>query len=312
MEINNKSKLFIAGHNGMVGSALVRKFKSEGYSNLILKTSKELDLRNQYQVYEFFKKEKPKYVIIAAAKVGGIHANNSLRGEFIYDNIMIQTNIIHSSYLFGVKKLIFLASSCIYPKIINQPIKEKYLLNGFLEDSNQPFAIAKISGIELCKSYNLQYGSNFIPLMPTNLYGTNDNYDPDTSHVIPALIRRIIYAKKNNLDSVTIWGSGSPKREFLHVDDLADACFYLFINYNKCELINIGYGLDISIKELAMSIKKISNFKGRLIFDTSKLDGTPRKLLDSSKLKKLGWNPKIKFYDGLKKTIEEYKKLSKL
>ena len=312
MEINNKSKLFIAGHNGMVGSALVRKFKSEGYSNLILKTSKELDLRNQYQVYEFFKKEKPKYVIIAAAKVGGIHANNSLRGEFIYDNIMIQTNIIHSSYLFGVKKLIFLASSCIYPKIINQPIKEKYLLNGFLEDSNQPFAIAKISGIELCKSYNLQYGSNFIPLMPTNLYGTNDNYDPDTSHVIPALIRRIIYAKKNNLDSVTIWGSGSPKREFLHVDDLADACFYLFINYNKCELINIGYGLDISIKELAMSIKKISNFKGRLIFDTSKLDGTPRKLLDSSKLKKLGWNPKIKFYDGLKKTIEEYKILSKL
>ena len=312
MEINNKSKLFIAGHNGMVGSALVRKFKSEGYSNLILKTSKELDLRNQYQVYEFFKKEKPKYVIIAAAKVGGIHANNSLRGEFIYDNIMIQTNIIHSSYLFGVKKLIFLASSCIYPKIINQPIKEKYLLNGFLEDSNQPFAIAKISGIELCKSYNLQYGSNFIPLMPTNLYGTNDNYDPDTSHVIPALIRRIIYAKKNNLDSVTIWGSGSPKREFLHVDDLADACFYLFINYNKCELINIGYGLDISIKELAMSIKKISNFKGRLIFDTSKLDGTPRKLLDSSKLKKLGWSPKIKFDDGLKKTIEEYKILSKL
>jgi len=312
MNINKGSKIYIAGHKGMVGSALVRKFKQEGYINLILKNSKELDLRNQVDVYNFFSKEKPDYVIIAAAKVGGIHANNSLRAEFIYDNLMIQTNIIHSSYLSKVKKLFFLASSCIYPKISKQPIKEKFLLSGYLEKSNQPFAIAKISGIELCKSYNIQYGCNFIPLMPTNLFGTNDNYNPKTSHVIPALIKRIIEAKKNKSKNVKIWGSGSPRREFLHVDDLADACLYLFENYNECELINVGYGSDISIKELAETIKRISGFNGSLIFDKTKLDGTPKKLLDSSKLKKLGWNPKINFYDGLKKTIKEYMVLSNL
>jgi GDP-L-fucose synthase len=304
------AKIYIAGHRGMVGSGLERKLRKEGYTNIVTRTSNELDLRNQQEVNYFFEKEKPEYVILAAAKVGGIHANNTYRAEFIYDNLMIEANIIHSSYLNKVTKLLFLGSSCIYPKMAPQPLKEEYLLSGYLEHTNQPYAIAKIAGIELCDSYRAQYGCNFISAMPTNLYGTNDNYHPENSHVLPALIRRIVLAKKNNDPVVTIWGTGTPRREFLHVDDLADACYFLLQNYNEHGLVNIGCGIDVSIKELTELIATEVGYTGELIFDTSKPDGTPRKLMDMSKLKRLGWSYSIDLTNGVRKTIFEFLKFN--
>jgi GDP-L-fucose synthase len=301
------AKIYIAGHKGMVGSGLERKLRKKGYHNIVTRTSAELDLRNQQAVNEFFEKEKPVYVILAAAKVGGIHANNTYRAEFIYDNLMIETNIIHAAYLNKVTKLLFLGSSCIYPKMSPQPIKEEYLLSGYLEPTNQPYAIAKIAGIEMCDSYRAQYGCNFISAMPTNLYGTNDNYHPENSHVLPALIRRIVLAKKNNESNVTIWGTGTPRREFLHVDDLADACYFLLQNYNEQGLVNIGCGTDVSIKELAELIIAEVGYKGQLVFDTTKPDGTPRKLMDTSKINNLGWRPLIDLKKGIRKTILEVK-----
>lgn len=305
--MDKSDKIYIAGHRGMVGSGLERKLRKEGYSNIITKTSSELDLRNQKAVNEFFEKEKPSYVILAAAKVGGIHANNTYRAEFIYDNLMIEANIIHSAYLNKVIKLLFLGSSCIYPKMAAQPLKEEYLLSGYLEPTNQPYAIAKIAGIEMCDSYRSQYGCNFISAMPTNLYGTNDNYHPENSHVLPALIRRIVLAKRNNESLVTIWGSGTPKREFLHVDDLSDACYFLLQNYNDQGLVNIGCGTDVSIKELAELIVAEVGYEGSLVFDTTKPDGTPRKLMDTTKINSLGWVSKIDLMNGIKKTINEVK-----
>jgi GDP-L-fucose synthase len=299
------AKIYIAGHNGMVGSGLERKLRKEGYHNIVTRASAELDLRNQQAVNEFFKKNKPAYVILAAAKVGGIHANNTYRAEFIYDNLMIEANIIHAAYLNKVTKLLFLGSSCIYPKMAPQPLKEEYLLSGYLEQTNQPYAIAKIAGIEMCDSYRSQYGCNFISAMPTNLYGTNDNYHPENSHVLPALIRRIILAKKNNEPNVTIWGTGTPRREFLHVDDLADACYFLLQNYNEQGLVNIGCGTDISIMELAKMIVTEVGYEGELIFDTTKPDGTPRKLMDTSKINNLGWHSKYDLIYGINKTISE-------
>ena len=301
------AKIYIAGHKGMVGSGLERKLRKEGYNNIVTRTSSELDLRNQEAVNTFFDLEKPEYVILAAAKVGGIHANNSYRAEFIYDNLMMEANIIHASYLNKVKKLLFLGSSCIYPKMAPQPLKEGYLLSGYLEPTNQPYAIAKIAGIEMCDSYRAQYGCNFISAMPTNLYGTNDNYHPENSHVLPALIRRIVLAKKSNAPTVTIWGTGTPRREFLHVDDLADACYFLLQNYNEQGLVNIGWGIDVSIKELAELIVEEVGFEGKLMFDTTRPDGTPRKLMDTSKINNLGWNAKILLKDGIIKTLEEIK-----
>jgi len=301
------AKIYIAGHRGMVGSGLERKLKKEGYNNIVTRTSAELDLRNQQAVNEFFEKEKPSYVILAAAKVGGIHANNTYRAEFIYDNLMIEANIIHASYLNKVTKLLFLGSSCIYPKMAPQPLKEEYLLSGYLEPTNQPYAIAKIAGIEMCDSYRAQYECNFISAMPTNLYGTNDNYHPENSHVLPSLIRRIVIAKKNNEPNVTIWGTGAPKREFLHVDDLSDACFFLLQNYDEKGLVNIGCGTDISIKELAKLIVAEVGYEGELLFDTTKSDGTPRKLMDTSKINKMGWRSQISLKAGVIKTILEFK-----
>jgi GDP-L-fucose synthase len=303
--MEHSAKIYIAGHRGMVGSSLERKLRKEGYNNIVTRTSAELDLKNQQAVNEFFEKEKPAYVILAAAKVGGIHANNTYKAEFIYDNLMIEANIIHAAYLNKVTKLLFLGSSCIYPKMAPQPLREEYLLSGYLEPTNQPYAIAKIAGIEMCDSYRAQYGCNFISAMPTNLYGTNDNYHPENSHVLPALIRRIVLAKKNNEPTVTIWGSGTPRREFLHVDDLADACYFLLQNYNEQGIVNIGCGADVTIKELAEMIAAEVRYEGQLVFDTSKPDGTPKKLLDITKLKKLGWISKIEFQKGLKKTIKE-------
>ena len=307
--MEKNSKIYIAGHKGMVGSGLERKLRKEGYNNIVSKTSTELDLRNQAAVDTFFEIEKPEIVIIAAAKVGGIHANNTYRANFIYDNLMIEANIINASYLNKVDKLLFLGSSCIYPKLAPQPLKEEYLLSGYLESTNQPYAIAKIAGIELCDSYRDQYGCNFISAMPTNLYGTNDNYHPENSHVLPALIRRIIMAKNNNNPTVTIWGTGSPKREFLHVDDLADACFFLLKNYNEKGLVNIGCGEDVSIKELATLVCEKVGYKGELVFDASKPDGSPRKLMDTSKINKFGWRPKIGLNEGITRTIEEVRDL---
>ena len=299
-------KIYIAGHRGMVGSGVERKLRKEGYKNIVTRTSNELDLRNQQAVNDFFKTEKPAYVILAAAKVGGIHANNTYRAEFIYDNLMIQSNIIHAAYLTKVTKLLFLGSSCIYPKMSIQPLKEEYLLSGYLESTNQPYAIAKIAGIELCRSYRNQYGCNFISAMPTNLYGTNDNYDPENSHVLPALVRKIVIAKKNNDSSVLIWGTGSPRREFLHVDDLADACYFLLKNYNDEDIINIGCGKDISIKELAELIASIVNYNGEILFDHSKPNGVEKKLLDCGKLTNLGWTSTFNLLSGLNKTINEF------
>ena len=301
------AKIYIAGHRGMVGSGLERKLRKEGYNNIVTRTSAELDLRNQQAVNEFFEKEKPVYVILAAAKVGGIHANNTYRAEFIYDNLMIEANIIHAAYLNNVTKLLFLGSSCIYPKMAPQPLKEEYLLSGYLEPTNQPYAIAKIAGIELCNSYRYQYGCNFISAMPTNLYGTNDNYHPENSHVLPALIRRIVLAKKNNEPNVTIWGTGITRREFLHVDDLADACYFLLQNYDEQGLVNIGCGTDVSIKELAELIVQEVGYTGKLVFDTTKPDGTPRKLMDTSKINSLGWSSRIVLKDGISLTLEEMK-----
>ena len=305
------AKIYIAGHRGMVGSGVERKLRKEGYSNIVTRTSAELDLRNQQAVNAFFEKEKPSYVILAAAKVGGINANNTYRAEFIYDNLMIEANIIHASYLNKVTKLLFLGSSCIYPKMAPQPLKEEYLLSGYLESTNEPYALSKIAGIILCDSYRAQYGCNFISAMPTNLYGTNDNYHPENSHVLPALIRRIIDAKINNKPEVVIWGPGTPKREFLHVDDLADACFFLLKNYDESGLINVGTGSDISIKELAELIAKEVGYTGHLVLDNSKPDGTPRKLMDSSKINKLGWKAKISLIEGLKTTLKEANELFK-
>jgi len=303
------AKIYIAGHRGMVGSGLERKLRKEGYNNIVTRTSAELDLRNQQGVNEFFEKEKPAYVILAAAKVGGIHANNTYRAKFIYDNLMIEANIIHAAYLNKVTKLLFLGSSCIYPKMAPQPLKEEYLLSGYLESTNQPYAIAKIAGIEMCDSYRAQYGCNFISAMPTNLYGTNDNYHPENSHVLPALIRRFVLAKKNNEPTVTIWGSGTPRREFLHVDDLAEACFYLLENYNEQGLVNIGSGIDVSIKELAELITVEIGYKGDIVFDKTKPDGTPRKLMDTSKINDFGWTASIGIKEGIKRTILEVQDL---
>jgi len=305
--MEKSAKIYIAGHRGMVGSAIERKLNAEGYHNIIHRTSRELDLRNQQAVNDFFTTEQPDYVILAAAKVGGIHANNTYRAEFIYDNIMMEANIIHAAYLNKVKKLLFLGSSCIYPKMAPQPLKEEYILSGYLEATNQPYAVAKIAGIEMCDSYRAQYGCNFISAMPTNLYGTNDNYHPENSHVLPALIRRIIIAKKNNESVVTIWGTGTPRREFMHVDDLSNACYFLLQNYNEAGLINIGWGEDVSIKELAEMIAVEVGYTSALEFDATKPDGTPRKLMDTTKIKNLGWKPSIQLKDGIIKTIEEVK-----
>ncbi len=347
MEIN--SKIYIAGHRGMVGSAILRKLKKEGYANFVLRTSKELDLRNQQEVKSFFEQEKPEYVFLAAAKVGGIVANNTFRGEFLYDNLMIQSNIIHNSYLSKVKKLLFLGSSCIYPKLAPQPLKEEYLLTGELEPTNEPYAIAKIAGIKMCDAYREQYGCNFISAMPTNLYGPNDNYNLETSHVLPALIRKIhlgnslenndwdairkdldqrpiegvsgqnsdndlksilkkygIAQAKSGQTSITLWGTGEPLREFLHVDDLASACFFLMTNFNEAGFVNIGTGSDLSIKDLAEMIKSIVSYTGSVIWDTTKPNGTPRKLMDVDKIHSLGWNFNLELKMGVTSVFEKY------
>ena len=304
--MEKESKIYVAGHRGLVGSALKRKLESKGYTNLIFRTHKELDLTNQQAVNEFFEQEKPEYVFLAAAKVGGILANSTYPAQFIYENLMIESNIIHASYKYGVKKLLFLGSSCIYPKFAPQPLKEEYLLTGPLEETNEAYAIAKIAGIRLCKHYNQQYGTNFISVMPTNLYGPNDNFDLETSHVMPALIRKFHEAKVNNEPEVVVWGTGKPLREFMHVDDMADACVYLMENYDfseRGEIVNIGVGEDISISELVEIIKEIVGFEGEIKYDTSKPDGTPRKLMDVTKLNGLGWKAKISLKDGIKKLM---------
>jgi len=298
------SKIYVAGGNGMVGSAIVRKLRAEDFGNIVLRSSNELDLRNQQQVERFFSEEKPEYIFLAAAKVGGIVANNTYRGDFLFDNLMIESNVIHQSHMHGVKKLLFLGSSCIYPKMAPQPLKEEYLLSGYLENTNEPYAIAKIAGIKLCENYRKQYGRDFISVMPSNLYGPNDNYDLNNSHVIPALIRKFYEAKINNSLSVVVWGTGTPRREFLHVDDLAEASVFLMQNYSEAEFINVGFGQDITIKELATLVAEIVGFEGEIIFDPTKPDGTPRKLLDSGKLKNLGWRPKIALREGLKRVFE--------
>ncbi len=299
------SKIYIAGHSGMVGSAIVRKLEQEGYSNLILRTSKELDLIDQQTVINFFEKEKPLYVFLAAAKVGGIEANNTYRAQFLYENLMIQNNVIHQSYVHGVKKLLFLASSCIYPKLSPQPIKEAYLLTGKLEPTNEPYSIAKIAGVKMCENYNRQYGCDFISVMPTNLYGPNDNYDLETAHVLPALLRKFHKAKMQEEKTVEIWGTGTPLREFLHVDDLAEACSHLMQTYRGNTSLNIGTGKDISIKELAELIKEIVGYKGELIWNKNKPDGTPRKLLDVSLIHSLGWKHKIGLEEGVREVYKE-------
>ena len=303
--MNVESKIYVAGHRGMVGSAIVRKLNAKGFNNIVVRSSKELDLRNQQAVNSFFEMENPDIVILAAAKVGGIHANSVYRAEFLYDNLMIQANIINAAYRFEVAKLLFLGSSCIYPKMADQPLREEYLLTGELEPTNEPYAIAKIAGIKLCESYRDQYGCNFISAMPTNLYGPNDNYDLNNSHVLPALLRKFHIAKQEGNAKVEIWGTGSPKREFLHVEDLAAACFFLLQNYNEKEPVNIGCGKDISIKDLALTIKKVVGFKGKLTFDTSKPDGTPRKLLSVDKLHDLGWKHQIELEEGITSVYKE-------
>ena len=305
--MNKQAKIYVAGHRGMVGSAIVRKLEAMGYTSIITRSSKELDLRNQQAVASFFATEKPDYVFLAAAKVGGIVANNTYRAEFIYDNLMMESNIIHQSYVNGVQKLLFLGSSCIYPKMAPQPLKEEYLLSGYLEETNQPYAIAKIAGIELCDSYRAQYGCNFISAMPTNLYGPNDNYDLEKSHVLPAMLRKFITAKANNEPAVTIWGSGTPRREFLHVDDLAEACLYLMENYNEKGLVNIGTGIDVTILELAQMVKEITGYTGEIVLDASKPDGTPRKLMDVSKINSFGWKAGIDLHQGISMVYEQVK-----
>lgn len=304
--MNLDSKIFVAGHNGMVGSAIIRRLKELGYNNIITANKNKLNLINQIHVQSFFSSEKPEYVFLAAAKVGGIKANNEMKADFIYQNLMIQSNVIKESQDFGVKKLLFLGSSCIYPKMSSQPIKEEYLLTGSLEPTNDAYAIAKIAGIKMCQSFNQQYGTNFISVMPTNLYGPNDNYDLNNSHVLPAMIRKFHEAKLEGKDKVEIWGTGTPMREFLFVDDLADACIYLMNNYNDSEIVNIGTGKDISIKDLALLIKDIVEFKGDIYFNSNMPDGTPKKLLDVSKLEGLGWKYKTSLREGIEKTYKEY------
>lgn len=308
--MNKSDKIYIAGHRGMVGSSIVRKLEQEGFANLVYRTSSELDLRNQAEVNAFFELEKPNYVFLAAAKVGGIQANNIYRADFLYDNLMIEANIIHAAYVHQVEKLLFLGSSCIYPKMAPQPLKEEYLLTDTLEYTNEPYAIAKIAGIKMCENYRKQYGCNFISAMPTNLYGPNDNYDLNNSHVLPALLRKFHTAKLNGLDSVEVWGSGSPKREFLHVDDLAEACYVLMQEYDGEEWFNIGTGEDISIKDLANTIKEVVGFEGQLKFDATKPDGTPRKLMDVSKLHAVGWKHKIELKQGITSVYNEVKEMN--
>lgn len=303
--MEKNSKIYVAGHRGMVGSAIVRRLQKGGFENLVLRTSKELDLRDQQAVEDFFEQEKPDYVFLAAAKVGGILANNTYRAEFIYDNLMIQNNVIHQAWKNKVTKLMFLGSSCIYPKMAPQPLKEEYLLTGLLEPTNEPYAIAKIAGIKLCDAYRVEYGCNFISVMPTNLYGPNDNYDLHNSHVLPALIRKFHEAKINNEPQVTVWGTGTPLREFLHVDDLADACLFLMKDYNEPGFVNIGSGVDISIAGLAEMVREIVGYQGKIVYDSSKPDGTPRKLMDVTKLKKLGWQSTISLRDGIEKVYAE-------
>ena len=304
--MNKQDKIFISGHNGMVGSAIKRKLEAEGFEHIITRSSVELDLRNQSAVNDFFEQEKPAYVFLAAGKVGGIHANNTFRAEFIYDNLMIEANIIHASWVNKVTKLLFLGSSCIYPKLAPQPLKEEYLLTSQLEHTNEPYAVAKISGIKLCDAYRSQYGCNFISVMPTNLYGPNDHYHLQNSHVIPALLRKFHEAKMSNADVVEVWGSGKPMREFLYVDDLADALYLLMQTFNEPGHINIGTGEDLSIEALAQVIKKVSGFQGKIKFDSSKPDGTPRKVLDVSRLNELGWKATTTLEDGLRKAYEDF------
>lgn len=306
--MEKESKIFVAGHRGMVGSAIVRNLNSKGFTNILTRTRKELDLRNQEEVRSFFNAERPEYVFLAAAKVGGILANNIYRADFLVDNLAIQLNVIQQSYLNDVKKLLFLGSSCIYPKMAPQPLKEEYLLCNYLEETNEPYAIAKIAGLKMCENYKLQYDRNFISVMPANLYGPNDTYDLQNSHVLPALIRKFHEAKLNNLPVVEVWGSGKPRREFLHVDDLAEACFFLMQNYNEPQFINAGSGSDVTIGELAEMIKNITGYQGALIFNPEKPDGTPRKLLDSSRINKLGWKPQISLTEGIADTYRRYLK----
>jgi GDP-L-fucose synthase len=303
MELN--AKIFVAGHRGMVGSAIVKDLQSRGYRNIVTRTSTELNLIDQKAVADFFDREKPEYVFLAAAKVGGIVANNTYRADFLYENIMIQSNVIHESYNTGVKKLLFLGSTCIYPKLAPQPLREDYLLTGLLEETNEPYAIAKISGIKMCDAYRDQYGCNFISVMPTNLYGLNDNYDLQNSHVLPALLRKFHEAKTNGDKTVTVWGSGSPLREFLHATDMANACVYLMLNYNDRGFVNIGTGKEISIRDLAFLVKDTVGFEGEVIFDTTKPDGTPRKLTDTTKLNSLGWKHSIELKEGVAKVYQE-------
>lgn len=302
MDLN--SKIYVAGHRGMVGSAIVKNLQEKGFLNIVTRTSTELNLINQQQVTDFFESEKPEYVFLAAAKVGGIVANNTYRADFIYENMMIQSNVIHESYKNKVTKLLFLGSSCIYPKLAPQPLKEDYLLTGLLEETNEPYAIAKIAGIKMCDAYREQYNCNFISVMPTNLYGNNDNYDLQNSHVLPALIRKMHEAKQNNDKFVTVWGTGNPLREFLHADDMADACVYLMQNYNEKGFVNIGSGEEIAIKELACLIKDIVGFEGEIQFDTTKPDGTPRKLTDTTRLNNLGWKHKIQLKAGIQEVYQ--------
>lgn len=304
--MEKSNKIFVAGHRGMVGSAIVRKLQKEGFSNILIRTSSELDLTNQQAVNDFFAKEKPEYVFLAAAKVGGILANNIYRAEFLYNNLLIESNIIHAAYVNGVKKLLFLGSSCIYPKLAPQPLKEEYLLTGLLESTNEPYAIAKIAGIKLCEAYRDQYGCNFISAMPTNLYGQGDNYHPQNSHVIPALLRKFHEAKVNKADHVEIWGTGSPFREFMYVDDLAEACYFLMEQYNDKLFVNMGTGDEVTIKELASVVKDVTGFEGEIRFDTSKPDGTPRKLMDSTRIHAMGWKHKISLQEGLKMAYQHF------
>jgi GDP-L-fucose synthase len=304
--MNKNSRIYVAGHRGMVGSAIVRNLTRNGFQHIICRKSSELDLRNQQAVHDFFSEQQPEYIFLAAAKVGGINANNIYRAEFLYDNLSIELNVIHAAYKINVKKLLFLGSSCIYPKLAPQPLKEEYLLSGFLESTNEPYAIAKIAGIKLCESYRLQYGCNFIAAMPTNLYGPNDNYDLENSHVLPALIRKFHEAKINHLPAVEVWGSGKPLREFLHVDDLAEASFFMMEHYDEFSFLNIGYGNDISIKELAETVCEVIGFNGTIVYNADRPDGTYRKLLDSSRIHQLGWKPKISFREGITSTYQSY------
>lgn len=308
--MNKNDKVYVAGHRGMVGSAIVRALENEGFNNIVFRTSSELDLRNQQAVNKFFEEERPQYVFLAAAKVGGIQANNIYRADFLYENLMIEANIIHAAYVNRVEKLLFLGSSCIYPKMAPQPLKEEYLLTDELEPTNEPYAIAKIAGIKLCESYRKQYGCNFISAMPTNLYGPNDNYDLNNSHVLPALLRKFHTAKSKGEKEVTVWGSGKPMREFLYVDDLAEACLFLMREYDGEEWVNVGTGKDVTIGELAQTIKKITGFEGELVFDSSKPDGTPRKLMDVSRLEKAGWKYKVELEDGIRRVYEEVKQMN--